>query len=269
MSLHTRTTLVDRRGLRFLLEVSFLAGLAAALAFADLRSAEIVGAMLLGWVLVAAVEWASWRGIPHYGSGLPPRYSVPGMSLPPAQPIEQLRSGFAPPARDEAPTWIAPPALQAELLGDWPLAEAAEPAIDDPWLTVEFPMVPLERSPVTIPDLDEVVVEEVVVEEIVVEEVVVSETAAEVDEAAAPVAGSAIEVPAGRPVEPAPAPRPPARLVAHGPGAVERHARHTLDPFADVPRQGWRRTKGVPLRIEVPAEPALRPVPARPPERQA
>ena len=255
--------MVDRRGLRFLLEVSFLAGLAAALAFADLRSAEIVGVMLLGWVLVAAVEWASWRGIPHYGSGLPPRYSVPGVSLPPAQPIAQLRSGFAPPARDEAPTWIAPPALQAELLGDWPLAEAAEPAVDDPWLTVEFPMVPVERSPVTTPDLEEVVVEEVVVDEVVVDEVVVEEVVV--------VAETAVEAdaPAGPPVEPAPATRPPARLVAHGPGAVERHARHTLDPFADVPRQGWRRTKGVPLRIEVPAEPALRPVPARPPELQA
>ena len=52
---------------------------------AHLRSVEIAGAMLLGWVLVAVLEWAAWRGRPHYGSGLPPRYYVPRLNVPPAR----------------------------------------------------------------------------------------------------------------------------------------------------------------------------------------
>jgi hypothetical protein len=94
-----RKSVPDRRGSRFLLEALFLAGLATALALARLRSAEIVGAMALGWVLVAVLEWAAWRGRPHYGSGLPPRYYVPRLNLPPAAPI-QLPDGPARPRDD-------------------------------------------------------------------------------------------------------------------------------------------------------------------------
>jgi len=39
-----------RRAPRFIVEVLFLAALAAALTFADLRPIEIVGLMLLGWL---------------------------------------------------------------------------------------------------------------------------------------------------------------------------------------------------------------------------
>src|SRR5436190_379823 len=42
--------------------------------------------MALGWLLMALAEWAAWRGRPHYGSGLPPRYYIPQVSLPPPQP---------------------------------------------------------------------------------------------------------------------------------------------------------------------------------------
>src|SRR5438270_5252550 len=97
----------DRRGSRFALEVLFLLGLTVALTLAKLRPLEIAGVMLLGWVIVAAVEWAAWRDEPHYGSGLPPRYYVPRVSLPPAQPLEQVRIGYPEAQRDEAPTWIA------------------------------------------------------------------------------------------------------------------------------------------------------------------
>ena len=78
--------------------------------------------MALGWVIVAALEWAAWRGQPHFGSGLPPRYYVPRVNLPPAQPLEQVNVGYPGAQRDEAPTWIASAALRAEVLGDWPAA---------------------------------------------------------------------------------------------------------------------------------------------------
>src|SRR4051812_39534227 len=111
----------DSRGSRFALEVLFLIALAVTLTLADLRPVEIGGVMLVGWVVVAALEWAAWREQPHYGSGLPPRYYVPQVSLPPAQPLEQVAAGY-PGARDEAPTWIASAALREEMLGDWPVA---------------------------------------------------------------------------------------------------------------------------------------------------
>lgn len=147
----------DSRGSRFLLEVLFLVGLAVALTLAQLTPVEIAGVMALGWVIVALLEWAAWRDEPHYGAGLPPRYYVPQVSLPPAQPLEQLPTGYPESQRDEAPTWIASAELRAEMLGVWPVATpvaeaAAEPEVDeldaqpelrleanDPWVVAELP----------------------------------------------------------------------------------------------------------------------------------
>ena len=144
----------DRRGSRFVLEVLFLLGLAGALTLAELDPLEIAGVMLVGWVIVAALEWAAWREEPHFGSGLPPRYYIPQVSLPPAQPLEQVPAGY-PEARDEAPTWIASAALREEMLGEWPMAaptaphreDEGEPEHDpDPWTHAgELPMAPLDE----------------------------------------------------------------------------------------------------------------------------
>ena len=126
--------MIDRRGSRFAFEALFLVALAVGLALADVRPLVIVGVMALGWVLVAALEWAAWRGEPHYGSGLPPRYYVPRVSLPPAQPLEQVRVGYPEAQREEAPTWIASAALRAEVLGAWPSPpppEAEEEELDE------------------------------------------------------------------------------------------------------------------------------------------
>jgi hypothetical protein len=117
--------MIDNRGSRFAFEVLFLAALAAVLAVATVRTLVIVGVMAAGWVLVAAVEWAVWRSQPHYGSGLPPRYYVPRLHLPPPQALEQVRAGYPESQRDEAPTWIASAALRAEVLGEWPSAPEA------------------------------------------------------------------------------------------------------------------------------------------------
>ena len=111
----------DRQASRFVLEVLFLAALATGLALAKLSPLEIIGVMALGWAVVAIIEWVAWRGEPHFGSGLPPRYYVPRTSLPPAQPLEQVYAGYPDPQREEAPTWIASAAVREQLLADWPV----------------------------------------------------------------------------------------------------------------------------------------------------
>jgi len=135
----------DRRSSRFAFEALFLVALAVGLALADVRPLVIVGVMALGWVLVAAVEWAAWRGEPHYGSGLPPRYYVPRVSLPPAQPLEQVRVGYPEAQREEAPTWIASAAVRAEVLGEWPSPPPpeAEEEVDE----VDEDVVPVPLPP--------------------------------------------------------------------------------------------------------------------------
>jgi len=108
----------DRQGLRFALELIFLGGLAAALAVAEARGIVIAGVMLAGWVLVAGIEWASWRDRPHFDSGLPPRWNTSTRELPPPLTVEQRTTGYPEARRDEALTWIAPP--DAERPSDWP-----------------------------------------------------------------------------------------------------------------------------------------------------
>ena len=150
--------MTDRRGSRFVLEVLFLLALALALTLTNLSPLEIAGVMLVGWIVVALFEWAAWREEPHYGSGLPPRYYVPQVNLPPAQPLEQVANGY-PEARDEAPTWIASAALREEMLGEWPVAAqpvgepfVSEPPVSlppisdaDPWSVQELPAAPIDE----------------------------------------------------------------------------------------------------------------------------
>ncbi|MGH3002290.1 MAG: hypothetical protein ACRDM1_06470, partial [Gaiellaceae bacterium] len=220
----------DRRGPRFVVEVVFLVALAAALAIAKVTPVEIAGIMLLGWVLVAALEWAAWRREPHYGSGLPPRYYVPRVSLPPAQPLEQVPAGYPEAQREEAPTWIASAALRAEMLGEWPSsapARSGEP--DEPDEPDE--VQPVEDAPPDEPSG----------------------------------AWHAVELPAaplddGQPEpekEPEKEPEPPpvVTLLEHSRAAPV--ARYSLDPFAEPPRRrrfGRRDDRAVDT-IEVPARP--------------
>jgi hypothetical protein len=251
----------DRRGSRFVLEVLFLLALAVALTLSELEPLTIAGVMLVGWVIVALFEWAAWRNEPHYGSGLPPRYYVPRVNLPPAQPLEQLPTypvtGY-PEAREEAPTWIAPAALRAEVLGDWPVAlrveeedavevedvdaaggepepelqDEGEPQLaleaDDPWVVEELPAVPLdEAEPEPEPESE---------------------------------------------VEPEPEPEPeqpqpvaPLGLVLAQP--VQGVARYRLDPLGEpAPKRRFGRGGGgeEPLAVEVPARPTgVRVLPGR------
>jgi hypothetical protein len=79
--------------------------------------------MLLGWLLSTLFEWASLRGEPHYGRGLPPRYFVPRISLPPALPLERPADVFpVAQVQVDSPTWIVP----AGEAYDWPWLREAE-----------------------------------------------------------------------------------------------------------------------------------------------
>ena len=48
-------------GLRFAVEVAFLALLALAAGLAELETQWIIAVMVVGWILVALVEWLAWR----------------------------------------------------------------------------------------------------------------------------------------------------------------------------------------------------------------
>jgi len=226
-----------RRGARFLLEVAFLAALAAGLAFARLDPAEIVGVMLVGWLLVAGIEWASWRTRPHFASGLPPRYVVPYAELPPPLPLEQVAIGYPDASRDEAPTWIATPALRAEMLGEtageatsgaWPVAGPALAAAS---------LAPRGLDPDPVLDLDP-------------------------DELPEPDSWTVVELPPAAP-EPAPLPAatvapspPPPSPPADAPAGPVRLARYSFDPLDAPSRRRFGRTRpGSGPGLDVPARP--------------
>ena len=237
----------DRRGSRFILEVLFLLGLAVALTLTDLGPLSIAGVMLLGWLIVAALEWAAWRGEPHYGSGLPPRYYVPNVNLPPAQPLEQVQAGYPEARHEEAPTWIASPALRAEVLGpdvfaaeapatdepvEWPhVTPTPAGADEDPWTIVARPSAPLDEFE---PELE-------------------------------PVPEPPVSAPVSPPVS-APEPELEPSLEVELARSVQGVARYSLDPLGDPPprrRFGRGGAEAVPA-LEVPARPdGVRALPGR------
>jgi hypothetical protein len=241
----------DHRGSRFALEVLFLLALAVGLTLADLQPLEIGGIMLLGWLIVAALEWAAWRNEPHYGSGLPPRYYVPTVSLPPARPLERVPAGYPEAQRDEAPTWIASAALRAEMLGEWPHSAPVEnEAEDDGDLPSEPPVAlppPLLPEPEPEPELDPAA-----------RSGEATGTGADEPEAT----GESAPEPEREPAELAPALHD--AVVAHSSGAT---ARYSLDPLADPPvkRRFGRGGTPEPLPVvEVPARPdGVRALPGR------
>lgn len=218
----------DRRESRFALEVLFLVALAVAVTLADLRAVLIAGVMALGWVVVAGIEWASWRGEPHYGSGLPPRWYVPRVDLPPPQPLEAVVSGYPDGHRDEAPTWIASAALREEVLGAWPHApleatEGEDEVAENAWTVVELP------------------------------------PAAEVEPEPEP--GPVAERPSAEPAPIDPEPAQPPQLDAELVQSVRRTARHSLDPLAEPAKRRFGRGGEEPPAIEVPERPERRALP--------
>jgi len=219
----------ERRAPRLILEVAFLAALAAALTFAELARYEIVGVMLLGWMLVVVFEWGALRARPHFGSGSPPRWYTPPMKLPPARPLEQISAGYpAAEAPSDAPTWIASPAM----LADWPVADvdqATEPAVD---------------------------------EQTYVHDVLEAESAIAVGEATEAEPAELDEQPEHDESELEPQQPKPRRQIEPRPvPAGQRTARHRIDPLAAPPTKGkrfGRRSEAVTGDADVPDGPPRR-----------
>jgi hypothetical protein len=276
----------ERRASRFAVEVLFLVALAVGLVLAEASPLLIGGLMLLGWLIVALFEWAAWRGEPHFGSGLPPRYYVPQISLPPRQPLEQVGLGYpAAEQRDEAPTWIASPALRAEVLGEWPVAAPApgeetqeEPPTDESAVESEAEVESVETAEPEVVE-PEVVEPEVVEPEVVEPEVVDLDEAApaagagprrrrlwgrhgKADESADPWTVTELPVEPETTEEPGEAPA----LAGLAPTA-ERTARHRLDPLPEpAPKRRLRRRHDQEdgPAIELPARPVgVRVLPGR------
>lgn len=209
----------ERRAPRLIVEFAFLAALSAALTFARLENWQTAGVMALGWILVAIFEWGALRGRSHYGSGSPPRWYTPQVTLPPPRPLEQFSSSAGYPAGEatnDAPTWIASPAM----LADWPVSDT-EPGSESPLdeqthvhdgLEAELAIAVTEHS------------QQAAAEPEAVEEADPEETA-EPEPAHAP--PPAVEP---QPVS-APAPRRP---------TAARAARHRIDPLAPEAAKGKR-----------------------------
>jgi hypothetical protein len=200
----------ERRAPRLIVEVAFLAALAAALAFARLEPYQIAGVMLLGWAIVVLFEWGALRGRAHYGSGSPPRWYVPRVTLPPPRPLEQVSSGYpaSEPATD-APTWIASPAMLAE----WPVAEAD-----------------------TDTDADVAVEEQTQVHDVDVALAV----AEQVEHEAPPEVEAPLEPAETEVVVPPPPPRPRPKVPKGRESVATRTARHRVDPLAPDATKGRR-----------------------------
>jgi hypothetical protein len=143
-----------RRGRRFVLEVLFLAGVAAAASAAELKPGSVIVLMAIAWVVVALLEWTSWLDEPHYGRGLPPRYYVPQTALPPPRAVTQ-GYGYVPPRRpapgpspDDAPTFDEPADEWGVTLAEWPELEdetaiAIRAELEEPAPTQVVPLPPV------------------------------------------------------------------------------------------------------------------------------
>jgi hypothetical protein len=107
-------------------EALFLAGVAAAVTVAELRAAAVIVVMALAWAVVALIEWTSWLDEPHYGRGLPPRYYVPQVALPPPRAVEQPGHYPLILEPDDEPTFVASVTEWATALEDWPVTQAAD-----------------------------------------------------------------------------------------------------------------------------------------------
>ena len=265
-----------RRLVRFLVEVAFLGGLATLATVARMHAGAVVAVMAFGWVVVALAEWSSWLDRPHFGRGLPPRFYIPQVSLPPPEPIEQRSTRLPSGGRrvEDEETWIATSSDWPTAFDDWPVLDlerlgddtgivrATPPAEDTEAGTI---VVPLEEPAAQLPD---------------------EPGAPDPNPSPGPVdlRITSGQIP-GRSVEAEPAPEPPlvrvpapesgpeseqeVLAVAPGekrrvPGADTVLARHRIDPFAPAGRaRRWRPRREGSGVVEVPDRPPLdRPLPS-------
>ena len=211
---------------RFLLEVLFLAGVAAALTYADLRPAAIIGLMAGAWAVVALLEWTAWLDEPHYGRGLPPRYYVPHVALPPPVGVDQRQPFY--PVLDEEPTFVASTQEWGIDVAEWPElgAGSAEDTVAHPPPRLDDDEgVTIVRLPPQIPEVEETIEADVLVPE----EEDTGEDAGKVVEVIEVAAVAAVVVDA--PGEPARPPKPVPPVELEMPARVSGSALHHVDPL--------------------------------------
>lgn len=254
-----------RRGLRrFILELVFLAGVAAAVTVAELRPAGVIAVMALAWIVVALLEWTAWLDEPHYGRGLPPRYYVPQVALPPSRAVEQggaqypvaPRPVVRPPVRrpepdlDDAPTFERPAAEWTAEIEEWPVLDtsaseetmiAIPGAVDDDAPSAIVPLPPVLGAEETVEHRFELEEEPPPVAEPGHEGIDPLVVAAA---AAAPlIAGTPISAPEPSVPESVPA-RPVIRAPLPAPVRVDAPTQHRLDPLASSGRRRFLIFKG-------------------------
>jgi hypothetical protein len=127
----------ERRSSRFAVVALVLVALAVSVAVAHLNRLVIAGVMLLGWVIVSLLEWASLHSEPHYGAGLPPRYYQPEVRLPPpvivAEAVRRRLPALAPepvfePMPAFEPAWAVAPVVEEEAVAPFePVTPVSEP----------------------------------------------------------------------------------------------------------------------------------------------
>jgi hypothetical protein len=278
-----------RRTGRFVLEVIFLGAVAAAVTLAHFQTAAIVACMALAWVVVALLEWTAWIDEPHYGRGLPPRYYVPQVALPPQRPVEQRVQRVeeypaAATAVVEERTWFSSAEEWGTTLHDWPVlgtpsvgeetevvevaeleeAMAAEPTeIAKPLPAEPLPATAAAAAAAGIaPAVEPPAVEDDHEREHgLLEHTVVAGLGAAAVETAAPVH------PKPEPtVEPEPEPEPVPLPELAVPAVVSGTAIHHLDPFSGFTRRGLFRRREQAAAVEVEdGPPSGRPLPSRVP----
>src|SRR3954469_18947697 len=245
--------MTDGRGWRLAPRGAFLGAPRVGPGGAGVEPLVVVGTMLAGWVLVALLEWASWREEPHWSSGSPPSYYVPPSEVPPRRAVDlRYAQGYPAQQREvESPTWIATPEMRRAVLGEWPvpvpaadgeeLVEDGDPAVAVPVAAPEPERVPepvavAEPTPAPVLVVDEADAEPV-------EDALVHEVAAVPTLEDAPV--TADEPPPDReadtngidPWEVQAFPREPAAVRA-------RPSRHRIDPLGEPEARRWRRRSG-------------------------
>jgi hypothetical protein len=262
---------VRRRGVRrFVLEVLFLAGVAVAVTIAELSTAGVIGFMALAWVVVALLEWTAWLDEPHYGRGLPPRYYVPQVALPPPRAIEQGGLAYPvapprPPARPPVRPAVAAPETDDETTFERPAADwsAAMSAAAAAWPVLDSAAE--DETMIAIPDEVEAGAPSAIVplppvvelEETIEHRVAFEDEAAVVERAPDPAPERA------RPAAPPRPERPRAPLPA--PVRLDLVTTHRLDPLVATGRRRLLvfRGGGEEVTIEVPdGPPAERAIPA-------
>jgi hypothetical protein len=261
-----------RRLLALLVEVVFLAGLAALAAIAHMRAVEVIGVMAFGWVVVALLEWSSWLDRPHFGRGLPPRFYVPQVSLPPALPPDEARARLSERAARaaDAETWIAPPSNWAPSLDEWPVLDLDQLGDDSAFLAEAAPGEDTEiaapsgerGSELAEPQTGQIVLPPGGLEPGRLRDAL-EPPEPEPEPEAEPSPAQAASGPVASP--PPPEPERPGRLGAAGSAPPASLSRHRIDPFASpltVSRRGRRRREERAF-VELPARPpADRPLPA-------